>query len=57
SKIEQKNTGKTPDEWAEDIRQKKLVRATAILHADPVVVSLKQRFNAVIDPESIKPKL
>ena len=50
-------SNKTPDEWAEDIRQKKLVRATAILHADPVVVSLKQRFNAVIDPESIKPKL
>ena len=50
-------TKKTPDQWAEESRIKKLKNATAILHEDPVVQSLQRRFQAVIDPESITPKL
>lgn len=47
---------KTPDQWAEEIRLQNCEKATEILHADPVVQSLQQRFQAVIDPESITPK-
>jgi DNA polymerase-3 subunit gamma/tau len=50
-------TRKTPDQLSEEVNQKKLLAATTIINSDPVVAALKNRFQAVVDPKSIRSKL
>jgi len=53
--IEQGGAGDTPARRDEQARDERLVAARASLERDPNVQALRERFNAVLQPDSIKP--
>jgi DNA polymerase-3 subunit gamma/tau len=53
--IEQGGAGDTPARREEQARDERLERARAALERDPNVQSLRERFGAVLQPDSIKP--
>ena len=53
--IEQGGAGDTPARREEQARDERLEKARAALERDPNVQSLRDRFGAVLQPDSIKP--
>jgi DNA polymerase-3 subunit gamma/tau len=53
--IELGSTGDTPARRAEQARDERLEKARAALERDPNVQALRDRFGAVLQPDSIKP--
>jgi DNA polymerase-3 subunit gamma/tau len=53
--IEQGGAGDTPARREEQARDERLEKARAALERDPAVQSLRERFGAVLQPDSIKP--
>ncbi|MGH8129279.1 MAG: DNA polymerase III subunit gamma/tau [Steroidobacteraceae bacterium] len=53
--IEQGATGDTPARQEEQARDERLEKARAALESDPNVQALRDRFGAVLQPDSIKP--
>ena len=53
--IEQGGAGDTPARREEQARDERLEKARAALERDPNVQSLRERFGAVLQPDSIKP--
>ena len=53
--IEQGGAGDTPARREEQARDERLEKARAALESDPNVQSLRERFGAVLQPDSIKP--
>jgi DNA polymerase-3 subunit gamma/tau len=53
--IEIGGAGDTPQRLEEQARDQRLEQARAALERDPAVQSLRERFGAVLQPDSVKP--